>query len=402
MMLSVVFDPLKVVKLRLIRSEAPRRPATGSESDPLRQQVGMKAVVISLEPWDDVWRRNQHLSVELVRQGLITDLWFVEPPARGRRPVQLRAVRPGIVAVTPTTQIPKTLGGLMLMGRHLSRTLVRNADLLWVNDPTLGVHCLSRGVPTVYDVTDDWRAAGFPARIVRRIVRAENQLAIRARTIVCSPVLQQRWRERYGVAATIVRNGIDLAAWRSANSIDVPGIGPHVGYIGTLHEHRLDIDLVINLAGQPEIGTVHLIGPNALSDLSSSRLQHIPGLRIHGPVPPRDVPSWMRAMDVLISPHLVNDFTLSLDAIKSYEYTASGRPVVATASSGFQEMNSENVHVAGPDMFAAVVGKVLVQRRSTREKSISSTNTESWASRAVEFWSTCETAIDSQLVDEPH
>jgi teichuronic acid biosynthesis glycosyltransferase TuaH len=355
----------------------------------------MKVVVISLEPWDDVWRRNQHLSVELVRQGLVTSLWFVEPPVRGTHPTRLRQVRPGIVAVAPTARLPKTLGGLVEVGRHLSRNIVRTADLLWVNDPALGVHCLSPGVPTIYDVTDDWRTAGFPARIVRRIVRAENRLATRAGTIVCSAVLQQRWRSRYGVLAPIVRNGIDQAAWRSPSSIKLPGAGPHVGYVGTLHEHRLDLDLVIDLAGRQEIGTVHLVGPNALSETSSNRLRQVPGLRIHGPVPPTDVPSWMKAMDVLISPHLVNDFTLSLDAIKSYEYAASGRPVVATPSSGFQNLDFADVVLADIEAFASKVIAALTDRRAPmiRPKierirgSSSPHDPGTWAVRAAEFWS---------------
>jgi teichuronic acid biosynthesis glycosyltransferase TuaH len=355
----------------------------------------MKVVVISLEPWDDVWRRNQHLSVELVRQGLVTSLWFVEPPVRSTHPTRLRQVRPGIVAVAPTARLPKTLGGLIEVGRHLSRGVVRTADLLWVNDPALGVHCLSPGVPTIYDVTDDWRTAGFPARIVRRIVRAENRLATRASTIVCSAVLQQRWRNRYGVLAPIVRNGIDQEAWRSPGSIELPGPGPHVGYVGTLNEQRLDLDLVIDLAGRQEIGTVHLVGPNALSETSSTRLRQVPGLRIHGPVPSTDVPSWMKAMDVLISPHLVNDFTLSLDAIKSYEYAASGRPVVATASSGFQDLSFAAVRVTDAEKFADVVARSLVDGEPSSPRlavqgAADSSRPEdgiTWAVRAQEFHS---------------
>ena len=36
-------------------------------------------VLVSLEPWDDVWRRNQHLVVALLRQDPSLRVLFVEP-----------------------------------------------------------------------------------------------------------------------------------------------------------------------------------------------------------------------------------------------------------------------------------------------------------------------------------
>ena len=72
----------------------------------------MKVVLISLERWDDVWRRNQYLATELVRERLIDQLWFVEPITRGGPSLGIRPAAPGIVRVLPTTPLPKSLGGL--------------------------------------------------------------------------------------------------------------------------------------------------------------------------------------------------------------------------------------------------------------------------------------------------
>ena len=60
----------------------------------------------------------------------------------------------------------------------------------------------------------------------------------------------------------------------------------------------------------------------------------------------------MASADVLVCPHRVDSFTLSLDAIKSFEYVASGRPVVATPTSGFQALAEyEGVHVVDSARF---------------------------------------------------
>jgi hypothetical protein len=67
------------------------------------------------------------------------------------------------------------------------------------------------------------------------------------------------------------------------------------------------------------------------------------------------VPSWLVAADVLICPHVVDDFTMSLDAIKAHEYLATDEPIVATATSGFQSIAAPGLTVAGSTAFVAGV-----------------------------------------------
>lgn len=339
--------------------------------------------MISLEPWDAVWRRNQHLSSRLVSTGRVDDLLFVEPPKRVLGSPRVRPVQDGISAATPNLLLPKSAGGLRELGRRLRRGLLADLDLLWVNDPALGVHCRARGVPVVYDVTDDWRCAGFPHRIRRRIVRAEDRLVESCGTIVCSVGLQERWRERYGITPPLVQNGIDIDAWQDVEATALPGPGPHLGYVGTLHEHRLDVELMVALARAPGVGTVHLVGPDALRPDLSRRLAATPGILLHGAVPAAEVPGWMTGMDVLISPHKVNDFTLSLDAIKAHEYAASGRPVVATPTSGFERREGPALRIASRGSFvAAVLGVIAGPPAQTPRDDLDG----SWEERAVEFW----------------
>lgn len=336
--------------------------------------------MISLEPWDEIWRRNQHLTAELVRQRLVDRVIFVNPPIFGRHVAPYEPI-PGVVAVTPHLLVPKRLGGLRLAALELRYRWLRNIGVLWVNDPALGVHCLTRQVPALYDVTDDWRSYNFPPRIIARIVRAEDRLARRAATVVCSEVLQERWKARYAVRASLIPNGYDANAFEAARPQVLDGPGPHIGYVGTLQAERLDIGLVGALAHHPEIGTVHLLGPDALDELSRSLLGREPKVRIHPPAPAVDVPGWIKAFDVLICPHLVTEFTLSLDAIKAHEYLASGLPVVATPTSGFQHLAGEGVILATRDAFAgAAVAATKTPRMPPRAPP-----TNGWDSRAHSF-----------------
>lgn len=342
----------------------------------------VRAGLISLEPWDQVWRRNQHLAAQLVGQGLISELLFVEPPAFGRGPWVSRPVQPGITAVRPVLRLPKRAGGLALLGGTLRRRLLGQIDVLWINDPVLGVHCLQPKLPAVHDVTDDWREFNAPGRIRRRLVRAEDRLATRASTVVCSDVLRQRWADRYGVDAKVIHNGVDTAAWSAVVPQLLEGAPPHVGYIGTLHEERLDVSLLASLARCPDVGTLHLVGPDVLAPKARARLVAEAKVRFTPAVHTDQVPAWTTAMDLLVSPHAVTPFTLSLDAIKSYEYMASGRPVVATPTSGFQHLTEWGVTLAEPADFVGAVGDALRARARTEARDPQALD---WALRAQEF-----------------
>jgi len=346
-----------------------------------RSRRPVRLALISLEPWDEIWRRNQHLSAQLVRQQLVESVTFIEPPVRhGKTADGAWSPEPGISVFRPRLYVPRTLGGLALLGRQLRRGVLRACDLLWVNDPTLGVHCLSRAQPAIYDVTDDWREFRGPRRIIRRVTKSEDKLAQKCKTIVCSEVLRERWRNRYGVSAPVVPNGIDGDVWRDASPLPLRGALPHVGYVGTLHQERLDVPLILRLASDPRVGQVHLVGPDAMDSASRQLLESAPGVTVHGPVPAPEVPNWIKAMDVLICPHQVSPFTLSLDAIKSYEYLASGRPIVATPTSGFQSLDAPQLTVVDAASFVQAVGHAASDKNQYPP-----IEDNAWATRAISF-----------------
>lgn len=312
--------------------------------------------LLSLERWDHVWRRNQHLASQLIEQGIVERITFVEPAGWGAE--ETGQPSPGITTVRPQLRIPKRAGGLRLLAATLRRGPLRDVDVLWINDAPLGRWAARPGQSAFYDVTDDWREATNSDRVRRRLVAAENWLSTRTATVVCSQELASRWSQRYGLQPAIVPNGVDLRVWRDVVPVNLPGDGPHVGYVGTLHAERLDVDLVEELARSPAVGTVHLVGPDLLDSASRARLDAV-GVRRKGPVPHIEVPGWMRAFDVLICPHLVTPFTLSLDAIKAYEYAAAGRPVVATPTSGFQASSAADGIITDRSGFVASTVAVL-------------------------------------------
>jgi glycosyltransferase involved in cell wall biosynthesis len=219
-----------------------------------------------------------------------------------------------------------------------------------------------------------------------RVVAAEDALAGAAATVACSEVLAARWRERYGVDAIVVQNGVDIAAMRSAAPRALAGSAPHLVYAGTVHANRVDTALVAALA---KTGTVHLVGPYHLAP-DTRRLLVSAGVRLHGAAPAEQVPSWLVSADVLVCPHVVDDFTLSLDAIKAHQYLATDRPIVATPTSGFQSITAPGLFVVGRDRFADTVrAATSTNRRYSRVPPCT------WQERVREFAAVLKNVADA-------
>ncbi|REF30363.1 glycosyltransferase [Calidifontibacter indicus] len=341
-------------------------------------------VVISLEAWDEVWRRNQHL----VHRLLLTDpalrvLW-VEPSVdplhaarSGRRARPGRGLRPGpslpgengtrILLLEPTKLLPRKIdrGQDLRWARHIAKTARRigfERPLLWVNDPRGADVLDATGWPAIYDITDDWLQADRTTAELSRLERDESLLLDRcAQIVVCSPALE-RTKQRAG-RTTLIPNAVDPDTYRrpAPRPHDLP-VGANAVYVGTLHTDRLDVSLAIRtaerLAGR---ATLTLVGPNLLTPDDRTRLEQS-GVVLLGQKPVMDVPAYLQHADVLVVPHLLNEFTDSLDPIKVYEYAAVGRPVVSTNVAGFRDARDDRVTIADGEAFADAVAEAVPGR----------------------------------------
>jgi hypothetical protein len=91
------------------------------------------------------------------------------------------------------------------------------------------------------------------------------------------------------------------------------------------------------------------------------------------------VPAYLQHAAVIIVPHVVSDFTESLDPIKAYECLAVGTPTVATPVAGFRGL-PEPVRVADRDEFVATVARALTEPTTGFP-----TPLPSWRERAAQF-----------------
>jgi teichuronic acid biosynthesis glycosyltransferase TuaH len=369
-------------------------------------------VVLSLEDWDDVWRRNQYLVDGILREDPTVEVLFIEPAAdpihamrskRLPRPGRGMRVVPGyngrLRTLQPTKLLPRRLGAVadaMLVSsvRSAVRRLGWVAPVLWINDPGWLPILESTGWPSLYDITDDWVQADRGEREHSRLAHADAELLRMCdQVVVCSPALSQSKGERRDVF--LIRNAVDVARYREPfdRPSDLPK-KPTALYAGTLHEDRLDLDLVLATADHlVQLGAcLVLVGPNALSPANSAKLLAASGVLVLGSRPRDTIPAYLQHADVLVGPHIIDDFTDSLDPIKLYEYFAVGRPVVRTQVAGFREQaNADNVVIASGGAFVAAVEAAVTRWQS----SLVRRDIPDWSDRASDMYAVLEPLLAS-------
>ncbi|ANC32708.1 glycosyltransferase [Isoptericola dokdonensis] len=363
-------------------------------------------VVISLEAWDDVWRRNQHLVARLLRDRPGQRVLFVEPPAdplhslsRRRRPRLGRGLRPGpdlpgvgqdarLWLHEPTKPLPRRVDPraddrLAASVLRAARRLGMTDPLLWVNDPSGARMLRTTTWPALYDVTDDWAAAHRDAAEADRVRQDEELLLGRCEQVtVCSTGLVRTKgparRDAGRPDVVLVTNAVDVERYLApaARPADLPA-GPVALYVGTVHPDRFDTDVAVATARRlTGTATLVLVGP--VVDLTTARLDALreAGVVMLGPRPFDQVPAYLQHAAVLLVPHVVDPFTDSLDPIKLYEYRVVGRPVVATAVAGFRELATGRsggaplVVAAAPDFPAAVADLVASHRATSPDPTV--------------------------------
>jgi len=323
-------------------------------------------VVCSLEPWDEVWRRNQFLVDALLHRLPALRVLFVEPAvdlpfelSQRRRPptTGLRALRADgrLWAYRPRKLLPRMLAG-EAVDRSAARRVRQVADrlglarpVLWVNDTAYA--SLAREVtwPVFYDVTDDWTVSVTAERHLARRRAEDAALLQRADlvTVVSADLATSRGATRRVV---LLPDAVDVAHFRrpQPRPTDLP-LGPVAVYVGTLHEDRLDVALTARLAAAVAPASVVLVGPNCLRPDTTHQLTRA-GCRILGARPYRTVPAYYQHADLVVVPHAVNRFTESLDPIKGYECLAVGTATLTTPVAGLRDMGPP-IEVATVDTF---------------------------------------------------
>jgi teichuronic acid biosynthesis glycosyltransferase TuaH len=201
-----------------------------------------------------------------------------------------------------------------------------------------------------------------------RIARGVGRLAAAADVIVAAnPIVAGAWRSRGYQPATIAF-GCDSELFARSDEAPLPTdvrlSPPIAGFVGHLSD-RIDIRLLEALADRGR--SLLLVGPShdrvPLAGLQ--RLLSRPTVQWVGPKRFDELPSYQRVIDVGLVPYTASRFNRGSFPLKTLEYLAAGKPVVATDLPATRWLDTELVTIASaPADFADAVDRALDQPRS--------------------------------------
>jgi teichuronic acid biosynthesis glycosyltransferase TuaH len=374
-------------------------------------------IFVSLENWDQIWRRNQFLCAGLARRFPQSKILFVNPSrhvfhhVRRRQIASLKGPKtwivpelPNVTVTRPLKWLPDSAPGATLFNEAMLRHYIRRdaqrlgiqKPILWLN-PHDAVHMVGHmgEQSVIYDITDDWALASCSPQQKQAIEDADRRLCRKADlVVVCSEALLQS-RRALSQKILLLPNGVDVAHY---HDVKVPSKAaatwpsPVFGYTGTLHSDRVDSQLVLSLAQAFPSGSVVLVGPGRLSAEDRLKLQNQKNVFMPGAVPYAEIPSVMRQFDVCIVPHQESEFTESLNPIKLWEYLAAGKPIVSTNVAGFRRY-SHLCHIAsGAPAFIKACQTALQEGAEKVEARQAEAACHSWESRIDDLLAVLQTS----------
>jgi glycosyltransferase involved in cell wall biosynthesis len=165
---------------------------------------------------------------------------------------------------------------------------------------------------------------------------------------------------------------------------------PRIGFVGTMRDHTVDLDLLRRVAQEVPEASLVLVGP-VFMDLQG--LDALPNVHVVGARPHAEIPAWCAGLDVALMPWLDNEWIRACNPIKMKEYLALG---LRTVSTDFPEARRYadvlDLAASADDFVALVRAAVADPRPQDADRRRAAVAGDTWDARVAEL---------EQLITEP-
>lgn len=307
--------------------------------------------------WDGHRLPDQHIAERLARYGPVL---YVDPPEwRGRDASagRLELVEPRFARLTPYGVPGIERPVLHRVNDALVRRSVRVAvEALEATVKAVvlaSCHDLMRAVSaplSVFYGTDDF-VAGSPLALIpeARLRRQEAKHLREADVIVAvSSALARNWRDR-GYSVELIPNGVDAELFATTDDAPLPAAlelpEPIVCFVGQLAD-RIDLSMLEAVADRGH--SLLLVGPrhHAFALERVEQLLARSNVQWVGNQPFEVLPSYLRVSHVGITPYTTSGFNEASFPLKTLEYLAAGRGVVASDLPAVRWLDTDLVRIA--------------------------------------------------------
>lgn len=356
--------------------QAPKQPETSSAASWPESDDGI-FVLRAANSWDGPWFADQQLATSLSKH---VPVLYVDPavscvddvPRDALVKPWIRSIGPRLTRLSPVAMPARHRWGMS----RLTSSLVVHSIVKTVRASGARVEALIDCAPLapvlgrcgemrkVYWAQDDFAAmADLVGLSGVRMRRGELHLARTADLIVAANPRVAREMSRFGKPTELIPFGCDPSVFGRTLDVepaaDIRLEGRIAGFMGHIGE-RIDVALLDAIAAAGI--SVLLVGPkHPRFDVSTlDRLLARPNVQWVGHRRFEQLPEYLAAMGVGLVPYNHTPFNEASFPLKTLEYLAAGRPVVATNLPAIRWLNCPFIEVAdAPIAFVSAVVRAL-------------------------------------------
>lgn len=215
--------------------------------------------------------------------------------------------------------------------------------LLWVYKPFISPYWKKLDVSFVcYDCIDKHSSMTRFKRKRKWFIEQERRFVRLADLVIATSRMLCGEKARIGKNVYFVPPGADVKHYLRATYSDTPTpediskiSHPIIGYIGTMGNTKMDWELIRYLSSSRPTWSFVFVGP--LVEQPDVDLSSLKNIYFLGRKCLEDLPGYLKAFDVSTIPFRLNEFASYAFPTKTFEYLASGKPVVSTDLSALRE-----------------------------------------------------------------
>ena len=335
----------------------------------MRQQ---DIVLLSTAEWDNpFWTNKQFVAVELGKLGYrvlyIDSLGLRRPSINSsdfsriwkrikkafRKPIEVREniwVWSPILLPFQRYKFVRGLNHIVLNGwlNFLIKKLKFKKDIFWTYNPiSLDLFNTTEYKQLIYHCVDDIKAQpGMPIEI---IAKSEIELFKQSDIVFTTSQNLLKSAKKYNSSSYYFSNVADFKHFSKALNKELKTPDdmqtlpkPIIGFIGAISGYKLDFELINFVASKRPNYSIVLIGKvgegDPWTDINKLKEKNI---YLLGAKEYRELPSYLKAIDIAVLPNMLNEYTKSMFPMKFFEYLSAGKPVVSVkldALSSFKDV----------------------------------------------------------------
>lgn len=348
-------------------------------------------LLIATADWDSKpWTNKQHMAKSLAAHGfrvLYVESLALRRPTSDRRDYRrimrrvgravrgVRRVDANIWTMSPLVIPLHGNSAARLLNNLILSALIKKSlkavnfarFICWTYNPMTAFFLdYIKPASTVYHCVDDLSAV--PGIDQGMLARADVSLVKRADVVfVTNPILRDRWLELKGKNVHYLPNVADYEHFSKGKKgspirAEVAAIPtPRIGYVGTISDYKIDLDMVLQVAQQRPDWHWVFIGEEREGQRSDAmeRLRRLANVHFLGYREYAYLPEYLGSLDMLTLPMRINSYTISMFPMKFFEYLAAGRPVISTELPALADYKAAYRTVRTPGEFIDAAENIL-------------------------------------------